>query len=38
MIGISLRTLRNKLSEYRQAGYREAMITRDLEDAVSEAA
>lgn len=38
MIGISLRTLRNKLSEYRRAGYREAMITRDLEDAVSEAA
>ena len=38
MIGISLRTLRNKLSDYRKAGYREAMITRDLEDAVSEAA
>ncbi len=36
MIGISLRTLRNKLSEYRQAGYREAMLTRDLEDAVGE--
>ncbi|MBM3848425.1 MAG: sigma-54-dependent Fis family transcriptional regulator, partial [Verrucomicrobia bacterium] len=38
MIGISLRTLRNKLADYRKAGYREAMITRDLEDAVTEAA
>ncbi len=37
MIGISLRTLRNKLSEYRHAGYREAMLTRDLEDAVGDA-
>lgn len=38
MIGISLRTLRNKLSEYRQAGYREAMFIRDLDETLSEAA
>jgi transcriptional regulator with GAF, ATPase, and Fis domain len=38
MIGISLRTLRNKLSEYRQAGYREAMLVRDVDETVSAAA
>lgn len=38
MIGISLRTLRNKLSEYRSAGFREAMLTRDVDDTVTEAA
>ncbi|MBI1842717.1 MAG: sigma-54-dependent Fis family transcriptional regulator [Verrucomicrobia bacterium] len=38
VIGISLRTLRNKLSEYRSAGYREAMLTRDLDDTLTEAA
>lgn len=38
MIGISLRTLRNKLSEYRQAGYREAMFIRDLDETLSAAA
>jgi DNA-binding NtrC family response regulator len=38
MIGISLRTLRNKLSDYRQAGYREAMFVREVDDTVSAAA
>ncbi|HAM71984.1 MAG TPA: sigma-54-dependent Fis family transcriptional regulator [Verrucomicrobiales bacterium] len=38
MIGISLRTLRNKLSLYRRAGYREAMLVHDGDETVSAAA